>query len=51
MTALESIEIFENQMLNEIINSCADEISKEQLIEAVRETAATVRDTYYSEEK
>ena len=51
MTALESIEIFENQMLNEIINSCADESSKEQRIEAVHETAVTVRDTYYSEEK
>ncbi|WOO35982.1 hypothetical protein R2R35_19625 [Anaerocolumna sp. AGMB13020] len=49
MTVTEAIELFQHEMINEIYNSSADDLSKDSLVEAVKEVAATVMSTYKAE--
>lgn len=51
MTVYEAIELFESGMINEIYNSCADDVVKDELVCATKEVATTVSDTYESEKK
>lgn len=51
MTVLEAIELFSHEMINEIYHSSADEISKDSLVESVKNVAETVTATYEAEKK
>lgn len=51
MTIREAVDLFSNEMINEIYHSTADEVSKDSLVEAVHEVASTVLETYEAEKK
>ena len=42
MTIHEVIDLFSHEMINEIYHSSADELSKDELVNAVHEVASTV---------
>ena len=45
MTAQESIDLFYNEMLNEILNAPADDALRQYLIDSLKEVKKTVIDT------
>lgn len=51
MTVPESIELFRNEMVNEIFHSVTDSILQDSLLKAVDDVAATVTETYEAEKK
>lgn len=51
MTIHEVIDQFSHEMINEIYHSSADELSKDELVNAVHEVASTVLKTYEAQTK
>lgn len=51
MTIHEVIDLFSHEMINEIYHSSTDELSKDELVNAVHEVASTVLKTYEAHTK
>lgn len=51
VTVPEAVELFENEMKNEVFNSCCNDLDKDALVEAVKKVAQTVINTYNAERK
>ena len=51
MTIHEVIDLFSHEMINEIYHSSADELSKDEFVNAVHEVASTVLKTYEAQTK
>ena len=51
MTIHEVIDLFSQEMINEIYHSSADELSKDEFVNAVHEVASTVLKTYEAQTK
>ena len=45
------VDLFSHEMINEIYHSSADELSKDELVNAVHEVASTVLKTYEAQTK
>lgn len=51
MTVTDAIDLFYNEMLNDILNSSADTTVKELLIDDLKSVKQTVTSTYHAEQK
>ena len=51
MTVLEAVDLFYNEMANEIFNSSVDDVSKDLLIDDLKSVRKTVISTYSAELK
>ena len=51
MTIQEAIELFKNEMINEIFHHVSDDALQDTLIEAVKEVSTTVMKSYEADNK